>query len=176
MTCPCFGSLPARAPVVSVIMANYNGSAYLGDAIASVRRQSLRELELIVSDDASTDDSVRIVSEAMGGDPRIRLLRSKQNSGPAAARNKALALAKGDWIAVMDSDDLMHPDRLLRGSSRPRSGTGRISLPTILSSSKACLPRFACSPESGRASLFGWIFEITFGSICSMAQDPPSDI
>ncbi len=105
--------LSARAPIVSVIMANYNASAYLGEAIASVRRQSLRELELIVSDDASTDDSVGIVTEAMGDDPRIRLLRSEQNSGPGAARNRALALAEGDWIAVMDSDDLMHPDRLL---------------------------------------------------------------
>jgi glycosyltransferase involved in cell wall biosynthesis len=79
-----------------------------------VRRQSLSELELIVSDDASTDDSARIIGEAIAGDPRIRLVRSTQNSGPAAARNKALALARGDWIAVIDSDDLMHPDRLKR--------------------------------------------------------------
>ena len=56
----------------------------------------------------------RIVDEAIADDPRIRLVRSAQNSGPAAARNKALALARGDWIAVMDSDDLMHPDRLKR--------------------------------------------------------------
>jgi succinoglycan biosynthesis protein ExoO len=105
---------PARPPVVSVIMANHNGAAYLADAIASVRRQSLSELELIVSDDASTDDSARIIGEATAGDPRIRLVRSAQNSGPAPARNKALALARGDWIAVIDSDDLMHPDRLKR--------------------------------------------------------------
>jgi glycosyltransferase involved in cell wall biosynthesis len=106
--------LPARPPVVSVIMANHNGAAYLADAIASVRRQSLNELELIVSDDASIDDSARIIGEAIAGDPRIRLVRSAQNSGPAAARNKALALARGDWIAVIDGDDLMHADRLKR--------------------------------------------------------------
>jgi glycosyltransferase involved in cell wall biosynthesis len=106
--------LPARPPVVSVIMANHNGAAYLADAVASVRLQSLSELELIISDDASTDNSARIICEAIAGDPRIRLVRSPQNSGPAAARNKALALARGDWIAIIDSDDLMHRDRLER--------------------------------------------------------------
>ena len=105
---------PVRPPVVSVIMANHNRAAYLADAIASVRQQSMVELELIVSDDASTDDSARIVEEAIAADQRIRLVRSAQNSGPAAARNKALAVARGDWIAVMDSDDLMHSDRLRR--------------------------------------------------------------
>ena len=108
-------ALPVKAaPIVSVIMANHNGAAYLADAIASVRKQSLAELELIVCDDASTDDSAGIVSEARAGDPRIHLLRTEQNSGPAAARNKALSLAKGNWIAVMDSDDLIQHDRLER--------------------------------------------------------------
>jgi glycosyltransferase involved in cell wall biosynthesis len=106
--------LPARPPVISVIMANHNGAAYLADAIASVRRQSLSELELIVSDDASTDHSVKIVDDTIAGDPRIRLVRSIRNDGPAAARNKALAVARGNWIAIMDSDDLMHRDRLER--------------------------------------------------------------
>jgi succinoglycan biosynthesis protein ExoO len=103
--------VPLR-PTVSVIMANYNCAAYLADAIRSIQRQSLRDLEIIVSDDASRDDSVRIVTELMAEDPRIRLVRGERNGGPAAARNRALSLAKGEWIAVMDSDDLMHPDRL----------------------------------------------------------------
>jgi succinoglycan biosynthesis protein ExoO len=99
-------------PTVSVIMANYNGDAYLADAIASVQRQSLHHLELIVSDDASTDNSMRIVTRFVAGDPRIRCIKSDRNGGPAAARNRALAVAQGEWIAIMDSDDLMHPDRL----------------------------------------------------------------
>ena len=103
--------VPLR-PTVSVIMANYNGAAHLMDAIRSIQGQTLRDLEIIVSDDASSDDSVRIVTELMAEDPRIRLVRSERNGGPAAARNRALPLAKGEWIAVMDSDDLMHPDRL----------------------------------------------------------------
>jgi succinoglycan biosynthesis protein ExoO len=95
-------------------MANHNGAAHLTDAIESVQKQSLHELEIIVSDDASSDDSVSIVSGLMAKDPRIRLVRSDRNGGPAAARNRALAVAKGDWIAVMDSDDLMHPERLAK--------------------------------------------------------------
>jgi len=109
--------LPERVPlrpVVSVIMANYNGAAHLADAIRSIQGQTLRDLEIIVSDDASSDDSVRIVTELMAEDPRIRLVRGERNGGPAAARNRALPLAKGEWIAVMDSDDLMHPERLAR--------------------------------------------------------------
>jgi glycosyltransferase involved in cell wall biosynthesis len=102
----------SRRPLVSVIMANYNGAVYLADAIASVRKQSLRDIELIVSDDASTDDSVGIVEAAVAADPRIRLIRHQSNGGPSAARNRALAVARGEWIAVMDSDDLMHEDRL----------------------------------------------------------------
>ena len=99
-------------PTVSVIMANYNDAAHLSDAIGSVQRQSLRDLEIIVSDDASSDGSVSIVTGLMTKDPRIRLIRSQRNDGPAAARNRALDVAKGEWIAIMDSDDLMHPERL----------------------------------------------------------------
>ena len=100
------------APMVSVVMANHNGAAYLAEAIDSVRQQSLQALELIISDDGSSDDSVALVERAMHEDARIRLIRSEWNAGPAAARNRALALARGRWIAIMDSDDLMDPERL----------------------------------------------------------------
>jgi succinoglycan biosynthesis protein ExoO len=102
----------APPPTVSIVMANFNGAAYLPDAIRSAQSQSLRNLEIIVSDDSSSDDSIAIVAGLMAEDPRIRLVRGCRNGGPAAARNRALALAQGEWIAVMDSDDLMHPDRL----------------------------------------------------------------
>jgi glycosyltransferase involved in cell wall biosynthesis len=99
-------------PTVSVVMANFNGAAYLTDAIRSVQKQSLRELEIIVSDDASTDNSIELITGLMAQDRRIRLVRGKRNGGPAAARNRALAEVTGEWISVMDSDDLMHPERL----------------------------------------------------------------
>jgi succinoglycan biosynthesis protein ExoO len=114
MTSPEVANAAPARPTVSVIMANYNGAVYLTQAIRSVQRQTLRDLELIVSDDASSDDSIRIVTKFMVDDSRIRLLRSDQNRGPAAARNRALDVAKGEWIAIVDSDDLIHPTRLAR--------------------------------------------------------------
>jgi glycosyltransferase involved in cell wall biosynthesis len=96
----------------SVIIANYNGEKFIGDAIRSACRQTLRNIEVIVSDDASTDSSVGIVEDLIAEDGRIRLIKSDVNGGPAAARNRALSLARGEWISVLDGDDLMHPRRL----------------------------------------------------------------
>ena len=104
----------ARRPLISVVMANRDGGRFIAAAIDSVRRQSLRDIELIVSDDGSCDDSVTIVEAAMVEDPRIRLIRCAAGGGPAVARNRALAQARGAWIAVMDSDDLMETDRFER--------------------------------------------------------------
>jgi succinoglycan biosynthesis protein ExoO len=101
-----------KPPKVSVIMANHNGAAYLADSIASVQKQSLKDIEIIVADDASTDRSIEITRELLARDPRIRLLTSDRNTGPASARNRALDAARGEWIAVVDSDDLIHPTRL----------------------------------------------------------------
>jgi succinoglycan biosynthesis protein ExoO len=99
-------------PNVSVIIANYNGGAHLGDAIKSVQKQTLKNIEIIVSDDASDDSSVAIVTRLMANDARIRLLNSDRNRGPAVTRNKALDIATGEWIAIVDSDDFIHPTRL----------------------------------------------------------------
>lgn len=99
-------------PLVSVIMANFNGGRFLADALATVAGQSLRNIEVIVIDDASTDNSCDLVKKAAVQDPRIRLLANTKNGGPASARNLGLDAARGDWLAVMDSDDLMHPERL----------------------------------------------------------------
>ncbi|MFC3069477.1 glycosyltransferase family 2 protein [Phenylobacterium soli] len=106
--------MTAERPVVSVITANFNGARHLAEAIASVQAQTLREWELIVADDASTDDSAGVVSRAAWTDPRVRLLRQPRNAGPGAARNAALAAARGRYLAIFDSDDLMAPDRLER--------------------------------------------------------------
>ena len=102
------------APVVSLVMANYNGARHLAEAVASVRRQTLADWELILVDDASTDDSIAIAVALAQADPRIKVLAQARNRGPAAARNRALAAARGAWIGVVDSDDVMRPGRLER--------------------------------------------------------------
>lgn len=99
-------------PDVSILMANYNGARHLPAAINSIRRQSLKSWELIIVDDASSDDSVVTALGAAAGDPRIEVVAQNVNRGPGAARNRALELATGRWIAIVDSDDLLHRQRL----------------------------------------------------------------
>ncbi|MGR9172699.1 glycosyltransferase family 2 protein [Rhizobium sp. KDH_Rht_773_N] len=108
------GDMRSPRPLISVVMANYRGEAYLEQAVMSVLQQSVSDLELIISDDASPDRSVEIARGLMAKDGRIRVLTSDTNQGPARARNNALAVARGQWIAVVDSDDLLHPNRFER--------------------------------------------------------------
>lgn len=109
---------PAEAemtgPLVSVIMSNYNGSAYLAAAVLSVLNQSYSTLELIVVDDASSDDSVAVLQILAASDSRLTIIALSNNLGPAGARNCALEAANGDWIAIMDADDVIHPKRIAR--------------------------------------------------------------
>lgn len=101
-------------PLVSVVMANLNGAAHIRAAVRAVLRQTLTDLELIISDDGSSDESLALACAEAAGDPRLVILRHDAPSGPAAARNRALAAARGDWIAIVDNDDLIHPERLAR--------------------------------------------------------------
>lgn len=100
---------------ISVIMANFNGEAHITPAIRSVLEQTHHNLELIVSDDGSSDESCSIVRATMAQDRRVRLIESETAAcGPATARNRALNMATGDWVAIVDADDIIHPERLSR--------------------------------------------------------------
>lgn len=124
--------MTVERPLVSVIVANYNGAPYLAPALHSVLDQSLRDLELIVVDDASQDDSVAIVRRAVAADSRVTLIEADHNAGPAAARNRALDIARGAWIAVFDSDDLMADDRLERLVERGESDGADIVVDNLM--------------------------------------------
>ena len=97
-----------------MIMAAYNCRAHIDRAIDSLRAQTLASWELIVVDDASSDDTVDQVLRIAAIDPRVRLETRAINGGPAAARNTGLAAARGGWIGVIDADDAMRPTRLAR--------------------------------------------------------------
>lgn len=97
---------------VSIVIPAYNVAAYIEQAVDSALRQSLRELEVIVVDDASTDETAAIVERLAEADPRVRLVRSARNGGVCRARNAALDLAQGAWAAMLDSDDWMDERRL----------------------------------------------------------------
>lgn len=98
-------------PRVSVIIPAYNGAATIDETLDSVRAQTLREIEIIVIDDGSTDDTASRVERHMLEDPRIRLLRNA-NGGVARARNAGIAEARAGLIAPLDADDLWHPEKL----------------------------------------------------------------
>ncbi|ARP96983.1 glycosyltransferase family 2 protein [Bordetella genomosp. 13] len=99
-------------PVVSVVMPAHNARPYIGAAIDSVQAQTFGEWELIVIDDASTDGTADLVHTYAARDARIRLARNATNVGVAATRNKALEMARGRYVAFLDSDDLWMPDKL----------------------------------------------------------------
>ncbi|BEV45481.1 glycosyltransferase [Afipia carboxidovorans] len=91
------------APTVSVIMPSYNHAKYVASAISSILNQTFSDFELIVVDDGSADDSAEIIRTFE--DPRIRTMFFEKNKGAAAATNKAISLARGNYIALCNSDD-----------------------------------------------------------------------
>ncbi|MCL3881738.1 glycosyltransferase family 2 protein [Marivita sp. GX14005] len=99
-------------PSVSVIVAAYNSALSLERAIDSALCQNGVCVDVIVSDDASSDDTAELAEKIAACDPRVSIMRSSVNRGPAGARNAALRIARGDWIAVLDADDSYEPGRL----------------------------------------------------------------
>lgn len=98
-------------PRVSVIMPAYNASPFIAEAIASVHAQTFTDWEIIVVDDESDDDTVAVVRQC--GGPKCRVMR-QPHRGAGLSRNAALALARGEFIAHLDADDVWPPDRLQR--------------------------------------------------------------
>lgn len=96
---------------VSVVMAAYNCEKYIDRAIASVLNQTLKEIELVVIDDGSTDRTAMMVDDWTGKDNRIRVLH-KVNSGHGHSINLGIEMARGEYIANLDADDFMDPDML----------------------------------------------------------------
>ncbi len=100
-------------PKVSVIVASYNGEKFVAETIHSILGQTFRDFELVVVDDGSTDGSRAILRDLATGDPRMRVVE-KENEGLIATLNRAIAESRGAYIARIDHDDLMRPQRLER--------------------------------------------------------------
>ena len=99
-------------PIVSVIMPAYNMERYINQAIASVVAQTMTQWELLIIDDCSTDSTLEIAGTWAERDARIRALCNESNSGVARTRNWGIELARGRYIAFMDSDDVWRPEKL----------------------------------------------------------------
>lgn len=99
-------------PLVSVITPVYNSEKYLSESIRSVQAQTHTNWEHILVDDCSSDGSETLIKSFQENDPRIKYHRLEKNSGAGIARNKAIELAQGDYIAFLDSDDHWHTEKL----------------------------------------------------------------
>lgn len=99
-------------PLISIITPAYNAEKFIVDTIESVCNQTYSNWEMIIVDDFSTDQTVFIVEAYVQKDARISLLRLKENSGSAIARNTAMDNAQGRFIAFLDSDDVWLPEKL----------------------------------------------------------------
>lgn len=99
-------------PLVSVIMPAYNAERFIAEAIDSVLNQTVKNIELIVVDDCSSDGTCRIVEEYTQKDSRVKLLRNEHNLQVAQTRNRGLEICRGEYVALLDSDDLWYPTKL----------------------------------------------------------------
>ncbi len=95
---------------VSVVMPVYNAEHYVGEAVESILNQTFRDIEFIIVDDGSIDGSLKIINQF--SDPRIVLLKNLENLGLTRTLNKGLHIARGEYIARMDADDISMPERI----------------------------------------------------------------
>ncbi|EGQ8339622.1 glycosyltransferase [Vibrio parahaemolyticus] len=101
-------------PRVSIITPAYNSSKYIYKTYESIKKQSFEDWEWIVVDDCSTDETTDIINGIIKDDDRVNLVINSTNSGAAASRNRGIDVAKGTYIAFIDSDDVWLPEKLDR--------------------------------------------------------------
>lgn len=97
---------------VSVLVAVYNGEKYLGETLDSLLGQTLRDIQIVCIDDASTDSTPEILAEYSSADDRIIVLTQRENTGQAVARNNGIGYCTGDYITMVDADDMLSADAL----------------------------------------------------------------
>ncbi|GAA2835690.1 succinoglycan biosynthesis protein ExoO [Aminobacter aminovorans] len=117
-------------PDVSFVIAAYNAEATLGRAIDSALAQQGVTVEVIVVDDCSSDATIALARAY--ADPRVRVVALEKNRGPGGARNAGLDAALGRWVAVLDSDDAVLPDRLSAMIGRADAGSAAIAVDNIV--------------------------------------------
>lgn len=103
-----------RKPFVSIIMPSYNSSDYIKQSIESVLAQDYQNWELLITDDCSIDNTLSVIRKFEENDERIKVFENKINSGSGVSRNYSISMAKGKYIAFLDSDDLWRPNKLTK--------------------------------------------------------------
>ena len=97
---------------MSVVIPTFNSENFINEAINSVLNQDYSEFEILISDDYSKDNTVDIIKNIAKNEPKIRIILSDQNEGAAVARNKAISISSGQFIAFLDSDDIWKKNKL----------------------------------------------------------------
>src|SRR5579862_4552583 len=118
------------SPEISVVIAAYNAEAYIERALRSALSQENVEVELVVVNDGSTDNTLAVASEL--DDTRVKCLSLVRNSGPSAARNAGIAISSAPWVAIQDADDTLMPNRLARLLERARKAKADIVVDNLL--------------------------------------------
>ncbi len=106
--------IAVQTPCVTVLMPAYNSERYIHESISSALDQTFTDFELLVIDDCSNDSTDAIVEDIAASDERVKLVKLPENLGVAKARNYGVGMAQGQWIALLDSDDLWEPVKLQR--------------------------------------------------------------
>lgn len=118
------GNRPSSAPRVSIAVGIYNCATTLAEAVDSILAQTYTDWEMLLCDDGSTDDTLKIALEYSRKDPRIRVLRNPSNLGLNHSLNHCLREARGEFYARMDGDDISTPDRLAKLVAALDANTG----------------------------------------------------
>lgn len=158
--------------LVSVIIPTYNRAEHIRAAVVSVLAQDYEEMEILVIDDASTDDTETVIRSIH--DSRLQYVRKEVNSGAAAARNQGLSMAGGKYIAFQDSDDLWVPGKLKRQLARMQDGYGMvfaINERTHRDGSKEMVPHTGLQRENLQGQIYPHLLAESFMSTPSMLVD-----
>lgn len=141
-----------KQPAITVFMPVYNAEKYLKEAIDSILNQTFQNFELLIIDDGSTDESVKIIEGYT--DWRIRLIHNDGNKGLPYTRNRGLNLARGKYLAIMDADDVSVKNRLeiQYNIMEKRSNLA------VISSGKELLSNDGKSTYGWKEKLYSWIF------------------
>lgn len=139
---------PVRGPLVSILMPAYNSAQTLSYALESLRNQTYQDLEVIIVDDSSEDETALIATRFSDADPRFRLITLEQNSGAFVARNTAMAAATGEFVTNQDADDWAHPQKI---------ATAVAELQRNRSAVATWVEHIRCSRERGFRALNGYL-------------------
>lgn len=149
-----------RAPAVSLLVPIYNVENYLRQCLDSAMGQTLKDIEVICVNDGSTDSSREIIQEYLDNDPRFRVI-DKENSGYGSSMNKGLEAAKGEYVAILESDDFFEPDALEKLYLAAKEADADVA--------KADFNLYWSEPEE-RIERFGWVHSEEAGASTPLAS------